>query len=143
MPSNDSFASLNMRTAYGIYRSLQVYLETYANDSELDEHFKSGVQLGAGLSSLMLSLLPSKVMKVSFGIVNLQSQLTDTDSTHKVAELFGYGGDRKVALDTLQSAGGWTTDKSQPGISAEEEGVRRAICDMALLCFHLVISALM
>jgi hypothetical protein len=57
--------SLNMRTAYGIYRSLQVYLETYADDRELDEHFKSGVQLGAGLSSLMLSLLPSKVMKVS------------------------------------------------------------------------------
>ena len=54
-----------MRTAYGIYRSLQVYLETYAGDPELDEHFKSGVQLGAGLSSLMLSLLPSKVMKVS------------------------------------------------------------------------------
>lgn len=56
-----------MRTAYGIYRSLQVYLETYADDRELDEHFKSGVQLGAGLSSLMLSLLPSKVMKVNFG----------------------------------------------------------------------------
>jgi hypothetical protein len=56
-----------MRTAYGIYRSLQVYLETYADDRELDEHFKSGVQLGAGLSSLMLSLLPSKVMKVSLG----------------------------------------------------------------------------
>lgn len=59
--------SLNMRTAYGIYRSLQVYLEAYADDGELDEHFKSGVQLGAGLSSLMLSLLPSKVMKVSPG----------------------------------------------------------------------------
>ncbi|KAJ9104235.1 hypothetical protein QFC19_004052 [Naganishia cerealis] len=53
-----------MRTAYGIYRGLQIYLETYANDPELDEHFKSGVQLGTGLSSLMLSLLPSKVMKV-------------------------------------------------------------------------------
>jgi hypothetical protein len=55
-----------MRTAYGIYRSLQVYLEAYADDIELDQHFKSGVQLGAGLSSLMLSLLPSKVMKVGF-----------------------------------------------------------------------------
>ncbi|GHJ86750.1 hypothetical protein NliqN6_3152 [Naganishia liquefaciens] len=115
--------ALNMRTAYGIYRSLQVYLETYAGDPELDEHFKSGVQLGAGLSSLMLSLLPSKVMKV--------------------AELFGYGGDRKVALETLQAAGGWTSGQSQPGVPAEQEGVRRAICDMALLTFHLVISALM
>jgi hypothetical protein len=56
-----------MRTAYGIYRGLQIYLENFANDPELDEHFKSGVQLGTGLSSLMLSLLPSKVMKVSHG----------------------------------------------------------------------------
>jgi hypothetical protein len=48
-----------------------------------------------------------------------------------------------VALDTLQAAGGWTSGSSQPGVSAEEEGVRRAICDMALLTFHLVISALM
>ncbi|KAJ9096328.1 hypothetical protein QFC21_005148 [Naganishia friedmannii] len=115
--------ALNMRTAYGIYRGLQIYLENFANDTELDEHFKSGVQLGTGLSSLMLSLLPSKVMKV--------------------AELFGYGGDRKLALETLQAAGGWTAGQSQPGVSAEQEGVRRAICDMALLTFHLVISALM
>jgi hypothetical protein len=48
-----------------------------------------------------------------------------------------------VALDTLQAAGGWTSGQSEPGVSAEEEGVRRAICDMALLTFHLVISALM
>ncbi|KAJ9119540.1 hypothetical protein QFC22_003249 [Naganishia vaughanmartiniae] len=115
--------ALNMRTAYGIYRGLQIYLEAFANDPELDEHFKSGVQLGTGLSSLMLSLLPSKVMKV--------------------AELFGYAGDRKLALETLQAAGGWKAGQSQPGVSAEQEGVRRAICDMALLTFHLVISALM
>lgn len=130
-----------MRTAYGIYRSLQVYLEAYADDPELDEHFKSGVQLGAGLSSLMLSLLPSKVMKVS-DRNDVKAQVPDL-VLFQVAELFGYGGDRKVALDTLQAAGGWRTGQSQPGVSAEEEGVRRAICDMALLTFHLVISALM
>jgi hypothetical protein len=113
---------LNMRTAYGIYRTLQTYLET-SNDQTLDEHFKSGVQLGSGLSSLMLSLLPSKVMKV--------------------AELLGYSGDRKSALVTLMSAGGWTAGKSEPAISAEDDGVRRPICDMALLAFHLVISFLM
>jgi hypothetical protein len=114
--------SLNMRTAYGIYRTLQLYLET-ANDSTLDEHFKSGVQLGSGLSSLMLSLLPGKVMKV--------------------AELLGYAGDRESALQTLMAAGGWTPGKAKPAVSAGADGVRRAICDMGLLTFHLVISFLM
>jgi hypothetical protein len=111
-----------MRAAYGIYRTLQLYLET-ANDPTLDEHFKSGVQLGSGLSSLMLSLLPGKVMKV--------------------AELLGYAGDRDSALRTLMSAGGWSTNSAQPSVPAEIDGVRRAICDMGLLTFHLVISFLM
>lgn len=101
-----------MRTAYGIYRTLQLYLET-GNDPTLDQHFKSGVQLGSGLSSLMLSLLPSKVMKV--------------------AELLGYAGDRKTALATLMAAGGWSADRKEPVISAEEDGLRRAICDMGIL----------
>lgn len=56
--------ALNMRSAYGIYRTLQQYLEASGGDTELDEDFKSGVELGTGLSSLMLSLLPGKVLKV-------------------------------------------------------------------------------
>lgn len=112
-----------MRSAYGIYRTLQQYLEVEGDDPELDEHFKSGVDLGTGLSSLMLSLLPGRVLKL--------------------AEVFGYVGDRKAALKTLMAAGGWSEDSPEPGISAEQDGVRRPICDMALLTFHLVISVLM
>jgi hypothetical protein len=58
-----------MRTAHGIYRTLQLYLEhadRHGVDDGIDEHFKSGVQLGTGLSSLMLSLMPGKVVRVSF-----------------------------------------------------------------------------
>lgn len=40
------------------------------------------------------------------------------------------------------SAGGWSETSVEPGISAENDGVRRPICDMALLTFHLAISAL-
>lgn len=57
--------ALNMRSAYGIYRTLQQYLEASGGEDEMDEDFKSGVELGTGLSSLMLSLLPGKVLKVS------------------------------------------------------------------------------
>lgn len=120
--------ALNMRTAHGIYRTLQLYLahaDHHGGDKGIDEHFKSGVQLGTGLSSLMLSLMPGKVLRV--------------------AELFGYAGDRRVALETLMAPGGWSNDPNQtlPLFDETNDGVRRPICDMVLLAFHLVISVLM
>ncbi len=59
-----------MRTAHGIYRQLQAYLDFEAKSgngkSGIDEHFKSGVELGTGLSSLMLSLMPGKALRVGY-----------------------------------------------------------------------------
>lgn len=118
--------AFNMRTAHGIYRTLQVFLEESDKDGfdeDIDMDFRSGVLLGTGTSSLMLSLLPSKVLKV--------------------AEVFGYAGDRELALKTLMSAGGWSDDADVPAYNETNEGVRRPICDMILLTFHLVISVLM
>lgn len=118
--------AFNMRTAHGIYRTLQVFLEESDKDGfdeDIDMDFRSGVLLGTGTSSLMLSLLPSKVLKV--------------------AEVFGYAGDRDMALKTLMSAGGWSDDSDVPAYNETNEGVRRPICDMILLTFHLVISVLM
>ncbi|TYJ51190.1 hypothetical protein B9479_008257, partial [Cryptococcus floricola] len=60
--------ALNMRTAHGIYRSLQQYLEDadkHGYDDDIDMDFRSGVLLGTGTSSLMLSLLPGKVLKIA------------------------------------------------------------------------------
>lgn len=72
-----------MRTAHGIYRTLQQYIEEADKsgfDEDIDMDFRSvslpdstscwtpltsqGVLLGTGTSSLMLSLLPGKVLKV-------------------------------------------------------------------------------
>jgi hypothetical protein len=72
-----------MRTAHGIYRTLQQYVEEADKDGfdeDIDMDFRSvryrpapcpasrtndqGVLLGTGTSSLMLSLLPGKVLKV-------------------------------------------------------------------------------
>lgn len=40
------------------------------------------------------------------------------------------------------SAGGWTEEKELPQVSAKEEGIRRPVCDLILLTYHLVISVL-
>ncbi|KAJ7200925.1 hypothetical protein B0H12DRAFT_1163997 [Mycena haematopus] len=138
--------ALNMRTTITIYRSLYKYVcavdaeyaaelaaksqstttashphPTHPPESPLiDAHFRSGVYLGAGMSTLILSLLPARLLNI--------------------IELFGYDGNRAEALDILGRAGGWGDD-AEPGVSTAQEGVRRAICDMALLIFHLVLSS--
>ncbi|KAF8623319.1 hypothetical protein AX17_007460 [Amanita inopinata Kibby_2008] len=122
--------ALNMRTLIGIYRQLGQYLDTLdaearANgdpqDNSIDHHFRSGVYLGLGMSHIILSLMPSRLQTL--------------------VELFGYKGDRHLGLSLLMKAGGWSHDSDEPSICAREEGVRRSLCDMALLIFHLVISS--
>ncbi|KAG7096514.1 hypothetical protein E1B28_003943 [Marasmius oreades] len=126
--------ALNMRAIIGIYRNLYKYITTMdaeyvatlpdssiKEDPLIDVHFRSGVYLGAGLSTLILSLLPAKLLTI--------------------VEMFGYHGERKEALEILCKAGGWTKDSSEPSVNTEEEGLRRSICDMALLVFHLVLSS--
>jgi hypothetical protein len=117
--------ALNMRNAYGIYRSLSKYVEwaddkAGGRDDKIDEDFRSGVFLGNGLISMILGLLPGKVLKIM--------------------EVFGYTGDTKWALKTLARAGEWTQKSDQPGMPIEREGIRRQVCDMGILLYHLVIS---
>ncbi|KAI0270398.1 hypothetical protein BC834DRAFT_511339 [Gloeopeniophorella convolvens] len=123
--------ALNMRTAFQIYRQLGKYLDQMdaealargegPEDKSIDVHFRSGVYLGVGMSHILLSLMPSKLATI--------------------VELFGYKGDRHVGLTLLQKAGGWTKGSSEPSVSQADEGVRRSICDMTLLIFHLFISS--
>ena len=63
--------------------------------------------------------------------------------TLQIAEVFGYAGDRELALSTLMAAGGWTKDSTKPSYDESNEGIRRPVCDIILLAFHLVISTLM
>ncbi|PWN42672.1 hypothetical protein IE81DRAFT_289951 [Ceraceosorus guamensis] len=130
--SGDFFAfvseALNLRNAYGIYRSLSKYVEwaddkaSGSRDKSVDEDFRSGVYLGNGLISMILGLLPGKVLKIM--------------------EVFGYTGDTQWALKTLSRAGGWSQDKrkTEPAMRIEDEGLRRQVCDMGILLYHLVIS---
>ncbi|WFD23897.1 hypothetical protein MEQU1_002591 [Malassezia equina] len=112
--------ALHLRAAYGDYRSLLKYVEwAEKNGTATDEDFRSGVFLGAGCISLILGLLPSRVLKIM--------------------EVFGYEGSVPVGLSLLQRAAGWT-DSSTPQRTIHTEGIRSPICDMTLLMYHLVVS---
>ncbi|KIM24629.1 hypothetical protein M408DRAFT_331716 [Serendipita vermifera MAFF 305830] len=112
---------------------------SHAHSELPDEDFRSGVYLGMGVIHLILSLLPGRVLPI--------------------LELFGYKGDRATALRLLERVGGWgvvkekvaalgktekmhTGDIIEPGVSKENEGLRRPLCDMVLLMFHLVFSTI-
>ena len=126
--------ALSLRSAYFLMRELYKFVEQTDAEAEeaqvsgkraspvtIDQDFRSGVYLGNGLCSLVLSLLPAKALKMMEGI--------------------GFAGDRRFALDLFARAGGWSKSKPLPTISADEEGVRRPLCDIAILVYHLVISS--
>ncbi|KAK0490235.1 hypothetical protein IW261DRAFT_1430992 [Armillaria novae-zelandiae] len=120
--------AINMRTSLNIYRLLYKYIKAMDDaspkgyDNTIDEHFRTGVSLGAGVTMLVLSLLPSRIIVI--------------------AEIFGYHGDRREALAILGKAGGWISESDEPTIPVSTEGLRRSLCDMALIVFHLVLSSI-
>ncbi|KAF8659477.1 hypothetical protein AX16_001844 [Volvariella volvacea WC 439] len=129
--------ALNMRSTITIYKHLGLYIEHMDSlaaqsqssskdgspvvDTSIDPHFRSGVYLGLGISNIVMSLMPSRLLTI--------------------VELFGYKGDRKLGLDLLMKVGGWDGERDEPRISEEQEGVRRPVADMVLLIFHLVVSS--
>lgn len=121
--------ALHMRAAYGAYHSLLKFIEWEdqhgsgtSGATRSDNDFRSGVYLGSGCISLILGLLPSKVLKIM--------------------EVFGYEGNVDVGLQLMSKAGKWSSDPkvTEPGETIETEGVRRVLCDMTMLVYHLVVS---
>lgn len=66
-------------------------------DNSIDADFRSGVYLGVGVSHLILSLMPGKILTI--------------------VELFGYKGDRMTGLTYLNKCGGWSSDSLEPSVS--------------------------
>ena len=95
-----------MRTTINMYRQLGKFLEAVdveaqargegPEDKSVDADFRSGVYLGMGMSNLVLSLMPSRLLTI--------------------VELFGYKGDRHLGLAYLQRAGGWSADSEKPSL---------------------------
>ncbi|ELU38580.1 hypothetical protein AG1IA_07394 [Rhizoctonia solani AG-1 IA] len=103
---------LNIRSVVAIYRTLHSFLEEFDEQIQAKKKPKSAVdQIDADFRS---------------GV---------------------YLGDRVEALKLLRKAGGWgnaegRADRNQhtPKISKEDGGVRRPLCDLVLVVFHLVMS---
>lgn len=127
--------ALNIRSVVSIYRTLHTFLEQYDAQVKsgqtpgvpLDADFRSGVYLGMGMSLLVFSMIPPRI--VIF------------------AGILGYKGDRHEALRLLRKAGGWGDAKgdpdhnqTEPRVSKRAGGARRPLCDLVLVVFHLVIS---
>ncbi|KAG6809573.1 hypothetical protein H0H92_015737 [Tricholoma furcatifolium] len=109
--------ALKMRTTIGIYRQLGVYLDEVHSDGtnpSIGRHFRSGVYLGVGMCNIILSLISGKLATLLSRQPNIR------------------------APDAMRT-GGWAN--CEKIIPADEESVRRSVCDMALLIFHLVLSS--
>jgi len=102
--------SLNMRTTIHIYKTLYTYItqadEAYTaskssprplEDPSIDQHFRSGVLLGMGMSNIVLSLIPGRL--------------------GTIVEMFGYKGEREAGLEMLMRAGGWG-EGDEPALGA-------------------------
>lgn len=109
--------SLNIRSSYNTYMILQKYIDYMIKEGqEVDCDFTSGVYFGVGCFNLILSMLPASVMKV--------------------AEFIGFTSDRARGLEVLESVGGWNDT------NADNEGLRRPLCDMVLIVYHVILSKL-
>ena len=123
--------AMNLRTAYVVLRELLRMLEA-ANEAveqanrdgrpstkAADQDLRSGVYFGMGCCMLVLSLLEPRMLRFMEGV--------------------GFAADRRQALRLFERAGGWTRDEVEPRIGVPQEGMRRPLCDLALLLYHLVI----
>lgn len=135
--SGDSLAfvkhAFSLRNAYFSMRELMKFVEYCDGEAEeaqihnrrasaeVDQDFRSGVYFSYGMCQLILSLLPAKALKMMEGL--------------------GFSGDRRLALNLFSRAGGWSKSRPLPSMSADEEGVRRPLCDLAILTYHLAISS--
>jgi tetratricopeptide (TPR) repeat protein len=119
--------SLNIRSSYNSYMTLEKYMDYVKSEGkveELDDHFTSGVGLGVGCFSLILSMLPASVVKV--------------------AEFIGFSSDRAHGLHVLEAVGGWDkchTEQTKPdAVAVAKTGLRTQLCDMVLIVYHIILS---
>ncbi len=138
---------LNMRSAHGTYHTLQQFIDQADKDGydeDIDMDFRSvraarvaadGVGRCAGHRDELAHAFPPAGQGAQGASKSIAAD--------QIAEVFGYAGDRDQALATLYSAGGWQADSDKPAHDERDEGLRRPVCDLILLAFHLVISLLM
>lgn len=127
--------AMSLRKAYQCFRALLRAMEPANEASEttdsqgeashapVDQDLRSGVYFGMGSCMLVLSLLEPRLLKFMEGV--------------------GFEADRSKALEFFERAGGWSRSQHEPGLSAAQEGLRRPLCDLAILVYHLSVPTMM
>jgi tetratricopeptide (TPR) repeat protein len=138
---------LAIRQSYQIFKSCYKFLNNIVKEegrdglkkNGIDSHFISAVYLGMGSFNLMLSILPSKLLRVF--------------------EVIGFGGHRDFGMQCLALCANWQMDTKSPitkGIKQKEAvnffsesmpvedhpGTRRFICDIMLTMYHVLLSTM-
>ncbi|RKP37611.1 hypothetical protein BJ085DRAFT_23068, partial [Dimargaris cristalligena] len=113
---------LHVRSSYLTYRDFGKFLDwadrpenAAVHAKSIDQHLVSGVALGLSIFNLILSLLPSKYLRI--------------------VEIFGFTGDRDRALAMLEDT------LAIPDIYACPLGLRRVFCDLVILFYHTVFAS--
>ncbi|TPX37753.1 hypothetical protein SmJEL517_g00442 [Synchytrium microbalum] len=153
---------LHIKNAYGIFQACYRFVENVLEEAEtsgkdadaalaqagVDEHFLTGVLHGVGMFEMIFSLLPGRILRIF--------------------EMIGFTGDREFAISRLEIGGGWPVhDRSIKGTSGRKAskaassgrrqtifkipkvatstsgGIRKFICDLNLLAYHVLIPALL
>ncbi|KAI8089817.1 uncharacterized protein BX664DRAFT_333982 [Halteromyces radiatus] len=118
----------NIRNSYNTYITLEKYIKFVQLEAAkgkdvtkygLDEHFTSGVCLGIGTFNIILSLLPTSVIKV--------------------VEFIGFSVDRAHGLQVLISAGGWDDMEEN---KKPMNGLRRQLCDLVFTNYNVILANL-
>ncbi|KAI8968448.1 hypothetical protein BDF20DRAFT_981625 [Mycotypha africana] len=112
--------SMNIRSSYNTYMTLEKYIQSAK--TPLDDDFLSGVYFGVGCFSIILSMLPSSVIKL--------------------AEFIGFTSDRKHGLSVLASVGGYSTMDPTKKKGAGIHGLRTPLCNIFLIAYHIILSKL-
>lgn len=125
--------AMSLRKAYQYFRALLRAMEQaedakdasrgHSDAPPVDEDLRSGVCFGMGGCMLVLSLLEPRLLKFMEGV--------------------GFEADRSKALEFFERAGGWSRVHHEPGLSAAQEGLRRPLCDLAILVYHLSVPTMM
>ncbi|KAJ2725776.1 hypothetical protein GGI07_000983 [Coemansia sp. Benny D115] len=119
----------HVRSAYATYRNCYTFIQhAHSKGEVIDDHFVSGTYFGMGVFNLILSMLPSKLLRF--------------------VELVGFSADRKLGLELLCIAAGWRSDPElskmmEPAPENAESvhpcgyGLRSEFCSLVLQAYHI------
>ncbi|KAJ3336245.1 hypothetical protein HDU93_003386 [Gonapodya sp. JEL0774] len=98
---------ISIRSSYGVYRSAWLHVGNTSSE-KLDDHFVSGVLLGIGSFNLVLSFLPSKILRLF--------------------EVIGFTGDQELGLKCIEIGAGFDLpQRTLYGSYKKQKGVARTV----------------